>query len=138
MEFPELGETCQLADCKTLDFLPFTCNYCRSVFCKHHFLAEAHKCASVIVANVVESGAKNFTCSMVGCLTRDVVAMLCVKCRSHFCLIHRYHSCFENSEEELAEARRQLIIQKEKVAETFKKVSNQVCFFVCTKITCGV
>lgn len=130
MEFPDLGEACQLIDCKTLDFLPFICNYCRKVFCKHHFLAEAHKCGSVIVANNPEeqSARKNFTCSMVGCTTSDVVAMLCIKCRCHFCLNHRYHSCFDNSEEELAEARRQLCIQKERVAETFKKVSDQVGF----------
>lgn len=37
--FPDLGEHCQNPDCKLLDFLPFTCDGCKSVYFprKFHF-----------------------------------------------------------------------------------------------------
>ncbi|KAJ1740033.1 hypothetical protein LPJ68_004139 [Coemansia sp. RSA 1086] len=35
MEFPELGEQCNLKDCRTLDFLPFT---------DEHWKVDQHNC----------------------------------------------------------------------------------------------
>ncbi|ORY87171.1 hypothetical protein LY90DRAFT_498412 [Neocallimastix californiae] len=44
MEFPDLGKQCHLKECKQLDFLPFTCEYCKHVFCKEHWKPESHRC----------------------------------------------------------------------------------------------
>ncbi|KAJ2852660.1 zinc finger, AN1-type domain [Coemansia brasiliensis] len=45
MEFPELGEQCNLKDCRALDFLPFTCQYCKKRFCDEHWKVDKHNCA---------------------------------------------------------------------------------------------
>ncbi|KAI0510864.1 hypothetical protein KFK09_011474 [Dendrobium nobile] len=42
--FPDLGEHCQYDDCNQLDFLPFTCNGCRKVFCLEHRTYRSHTC----------------------------------------------------------------------------------------------
>ncbi|XP_051141468.1 zinc finger AN1 domain-containing stress-associated protein 12 [Andrographis paniculata] len=42
--FPDLGSHCQHLDCRQLDFLPFTCNACRKVFCLEHRSYKAHEC----------------------------------------------------------------------------------------------
>jgi len=44
MEFPDLGKQCHLKECKQLDFLPFTCEYCKFVFCHEHWKPENHHC----------------------------------------------------------------------------------------------
>jgi len=46
MEFPHLGAHCDFKDCKLLDFLPFTCDGCRQIFCLDHRSFTAHKCSS--------------------------------------------------------------------------------------------
>lgn len=45
MEFPDLGEHCSLSTCKQLDFLPFTCDACKNIFCKDHLKYDEHQCA---------------------------------------------------------------------------------------------
>uniref|UniRef100_A0A1J3FN23 Zinc finger AN1 domain-containing stress-associated protein 12 n=1 Tax=Noccaea caerulescens TaxID=107243 RepID=A0A1J3FN23_NOCCA len=42
--FPDLGEHCQNPDCKLLDFLPFTCDGCKLVFCLDHRSYKSHDC----------------------------------------------------------------------------------------------
>ncbi|KAM7268270.1 hypothetical protein ACFE04_010436 [Oxalis oulophora] len=42
--FPDLGKHCHLADCRLLDFLPFTCDSCRQVFCLEHKNYKSHDC----------------------------------------------------------------------------------------------
>ncbi|KAF8031790.1 hypothetical protein BT93_D0875 [Corymbia citriodora subsp. variegata] len=42
--FPDLGRHCQNPDCNLLDFLPFTCDGCRKVFCLEHRSHKAHGC----------------------------------------------------------------------------------------------
>lgn len=44
MEFPSLGNQCGVANCKQLDFLPFTCDLCKKIFCKDHRQYDAHSC----------------------------------------------------------------------------------------------
>lgn len=44
MEFPNLGQQCSWRECKQLDFLPVTCDNCRQIFCKEHYLTSAHDC----------------------------------------------------------------------------------------------
>ncbi|KAL1188590.1 Zinc finger AN1 domain-containing stress-associated protein 12 [Cardamine amara subsp. amara] len=43
--FPDLGEHCQNPDCKLLDFLPFTCDGCKLVFCLEHRSYKSHGCS---------------------------------------------------------------------------------------------
>ncbi|KAL6520316.1 Zinc finger AN1 domain-containing stress-associated protein 12 [Orobanche minor] len=42
--FSDLGSHCQHSDCHQLDFLPFTCNSCRKVFCLDHRSYKSHNC----------------------------------------------------------------------------------------------
>ncbi|CAA0816487.1 Zinc finger AN1 domain-containing stress-associated protein 12 [Striga hermonthica] len=42
--FPDLGSHCENPDCRRLDFLPFTCNACRKVFCLDHRSYKSHGC----------------------------------------------------------------------------------------------
>ncbi|XP_030553612.2 LOW QUALITY PROTEIN: zinc finger AN1 domain-containing stress-associated protein 12 [Rhodamnia argentea] len=42
--FPDLGRHCQNPDCNLLDFLPFTCDGCRKVFCVEHRSYKSHEC----------------------------------------------------------------------------------------------
>lgn len=44
MELPHLGEHCSLESCNQLDFLPFTCDACKKIFCKEHHKYESHYC----------------------------------------------------------------------------------------------
>ncbi|WCJ33473.1 zinc finger (C2H2 type AN1-like) family protein [Euphorbia peplus] len=43
-EFPDLGKHCSKEDCKLIDFLPFTCDLCRQVFCLEHRSYGSHSC----------------------------------------------------------------------------------------------
>ncbi|GAU50583.1 hypothetical protein TSUD_283140 [Trifolium subterraneum] len=42
--FPDLGKHCQHLDCHQLDFLPFTCDGCKQVFCVEHRSYKSHEC----------------------------------------------------------------------------------------------
>ncbi|KAL1925373.1 uncharacterized protein VTP21DRAFT_256 [Calcarisporiella thermophila] len=44
MEFPELGKHCAHSDCNQLDFLPYSCKYCKQSFCQDHWKALDHNC----------------------------------------------------------------------------------------------
>ncbi|KAK9671044.1 hypothetical protein RND81_12G002900 [Saponaria officinalis] len=41
---PNLGEHCSLPDCRQIDFLPFSCDRCRQVFCLDHRSYTQHHC----------------------------------------------------------------------------------------------
>ncbi|KGN53851.1 hypothetical protein Csa_019140 [Cucumis sativus] len=43
-EFPNLGKHCNFAECKQIDFLPFTCDCCHQVFCLEHRSYNRHSC----------------------------------------------------------------------------------------------
>ncbi|KAJ4842643.1 stress-associated protein [Turnera subulata] len=43
-QFPDLGKHCSVQDCKQIDFLPFTCDRCRQVFCLEHRSYIKHSC----------------------------------------------------------------------------------------------
>ncbi|KAJ3674644.1 hypothetical protein LUZ60_005260 [Juncus effusus] len=43
-EFPNLGKHCSVEDCKQIDFLPFTCDRCKEVFCLQHRNYTTHQC----------------------------------------------------------------------------------------------
>ncbi|MED6110171.1 hypothetical protein PIB30_040506 [Stylosanthes scabra] len=42
--FPDLGKHCQQQGCNQLDFLPFTCEGCKQVFCLEHRTYKSHSC----------------------------------------------------------------------------------------------
>lgn len=43
-QFPDLGKHCSLGECRLVDFLPFTCDRCRQVFCLEHRGYNSHHC----------------------------------------------------------------------------------------------
>ncbi|KAG0256509.1 zinc finger, AN1-type domain [Mortierella polycephala] len=44
MELPSIGKHCSDATCSQLDFLPFTCQYCKRIYCQDHWRLEGHVC----------------------------------------------------------------------------------------------
>ncbi|GJJ69901.1 hypothetical protein EMPS_02250 [Entomortierella parvispora] len=44
MELPSIGKHCSDSTCSQLDFLPFTCQYCKQTFCQDHWRLEGHAC----------------------------------------------------------------------------------------------
>ncbi|KAI7830190.1 hypothetical protein BC939DRAFT_439803 [Gamsiella multidivaricata] len=44
MELPSIGKHCSHATCSQLDFLPYTCPYCKQIFCQDHWKLEDHTC----------------------------------------------------------------------------------------------
>lgn len=42
--FPNLGKHCSVDDCRQIDFLPFTCDCCKQVFCLDHRSYGRHQC----------------------------------------------------------------------------------------------
>lgn len=59
MEFSEVGAHCSVQSCNLKDFLPFTCNGCKKVFCLEHFKPTKHSCPENDV-----NDAKVFTCPL--------------------------------------------------------------------------
>ncbi|RCH92746.1 zinc finger, AN1-type domain, partial [Rhizopus azygosporus] len=47
MEFPDLGKRCTAPACNLYDFLPYTCIYCKHIFCQEHFKLQDHHCPSL-------------------------------------------------------------------------------------------
>lgn len=101
MEFPSMGIRCSVSTCKQLDFLPLTCSYCESVYCKEHYHVAAHICSKFqenVVSNV--QPVSYYRCSDTSCDNNSPVEMPCIKCRLHFCITHRHHGCLDIGEEE--------------------------------------
>jgi len=52
-ELPELGKHCSYISlassqpCNLLDFLPFTCDNCKKIYCEEHRLAQDHNCDTI-------------------------------------------------------------------------------------------
>ncbi|KAK3818685.1 MAG: hypothetical protein J3Q66DRAFT_338257 [Benniella sp.] len=44
MEFPSVGKHCSDSNCSQLDFLPYSCQYCKQTYCQDHWKLENHKC----------------------------------------------------------------------------------------------
>jgi len=44
MEFPDLGKYCENKHCKQIDFLPFTCDLCKHIYCQECRIYEVHEC----------------------------------------------------------------------------------------------
>lgn len=99
MEFPTLGEHCQLKDCNQTDFLPLQCK-CGKVFCRQHFNQHCLSGECPVSPKPKEVNFRNddqiFKCSEEGCRKGTLHEMLCPKCSKHYCIEHRFHpSCPE-------------------------------------------
>ncbi len=90
-ELPNLGKHCSAADCQQLDFLPFECKHCTSVFCKEHFPLEAHSCSSKTSVTVTEKRRNQdvYACSVDGCAKKELTPVICPRCAVQVCLAHR-------------------------------------------------
>ncbi|CAI5501169.1 unnamed protein product [Closterium sp. Naga37s-1] len=51
--FPDLGKHCSVTSCQQIDFLPFTCDKCRMVFCLSHRMPASHECPCATVGDAV-------------------------------------------------------------------------------------
>lgn len=127
MEFPNLGKQCSVKDCKQLDFLPFTCDYCQITYCKQHSKPESHKCLKYR-ENVTTTKTKlaAYVCSSESCKETSPIEMHCVKCKKHYCLQHRYHGCLEISNDEKATKLKKWQIPKRQFAEAKAIVDQEI------------
>jgi len=46
MELPHIGDQCDEANCRQLDFLPVKCDGCKNKFCAQHWTYQGHNCSS--------------------------------------------------------------------------------------------
>eukprot|EP00123_Amoebidium_parasiticum_P003614 comp14901_c0_seq1/m.11454 comp14901_c0_seq1/g.11454 ORF comp14901_c0_seq1/g.11454 comp14901_c0_seq1/m.11454 type:complete len:274 (-) comp14901_c0_seq1:27-848(-) len=53
MEFPSFGKNCGEPTCKQLDFLPFTCDACKKVYCLEHHKYADHNCTEAYLKDNV-------------------------------------------------------------------------------------
>ena len=138
MEFPTVGDRCSLSDCTQLDFLPFTCEHCKFIYCKEHFHSISHSCSKFVdnVSTNIEKS-KSYLCSQDSCKQTSPLEMPCVACKKHFCLSHRYHGCLELSEEEISKEKKKWEMPKQEfsnaknaadreIKEKLKKSKNSV------------
>lgn len=44
MEFYNVGKHCTHKGCNQLDFLPYTCHRCKSIYCQEHWKPDQHSC----------------------------------------------------------------------------------------------
>jgi len=98
-ELLNLGQHCALPHCSLLDFLPITCQFCQSFYCKEHFLPESHSCPNLPVVNTSNTtGAPppRYECSVPKCTKAELAPVNCPHCQVMVCLGHRHqseHSC---------------------------------------------
>lgn len=140
MEFPNLGKSCSWHLCKTLDFLPFTCVSCNQIFCKEHFHQYSHNCTSLNQEKNSPVPTKSFICFNQDCNNVSSVEMLCPKCSKHFCLLHRYHNCFDTVldieekkrlwNEPKAQFAKSIKVVEEAVSKYYKLHANQLQFYI--------
>lgn len=118
MEFPDLGEHCQLNSCKQLDFLPVTCGLCSKTFCSTHGATpERHDCQKLHLRkdNKVEvckkcnrklvlghkcEVKKRSKCSVENCKSKILIPLTCPDCFQKLCPRHRFpadHDCIHLS-----------------------------------------
>ena len=96
-----IGQHCSLAACKQLDFLPCECDLCGQVFCKDHATYDAHRCSkygSTVAHNnkQPECTSVSYSCSVIGCSSRELIEIKCDLCSNCYCLAHRHyddHKC---------------------------------------------
>ena len=126
MEFPDIGESCSIEDCKQLNFLPFICDHCRDTFCKDHFHVASHKCKNFHENKRAKAKMVNYSCSEESCKETSPTEMQCVKCEKHYCLKHRYHGCQEPIDGKLTKKLKKWQISKKQFAEAKAVVDKEI------------
>ncbi|XP_076247543.1 AN1-type zinc finger protein 1-like [Calliopsis andreniformis] len=121
MEFPNLGVKCPVEDCKRLNFEPFSCKHCHILFCIKHFDVVSHNCK-----NFHKTKLSSYLCSDESCTQTSAIEMLCVKCKKHSCLQHRYHGCLEYTNEERTTKLKKWQIPKKQFAEAKAIVDQEI------------
>ncbi|CCX06178.1 hypothetical protein FPQ18DRAFT_334321 [Pyronema domesticum] len=116
-DFAGIGSHCDLDTCRQLDFLPFTCTYCKGTFCGKHRSVADHSCpkydsaaaeraAAAARAASVSSYRPRPTSMLAGLCaatrckininTATQPGVNCEKCRKQYCITHRLpdtHDC---------------------------------------------
>jgi len=96
-----IGNHCNVSDCKQLDFLPLQCNLCKKMYCKEHASYDAHTCVELGMLMADKSASNDatlqqFKCEFSGCNSRELVEVRCTLCGANYCFVHRHaadHSC---------------------------------------------
>ena len=105
MDFENVGRKCEYSNCNTIDFLPFYCNSCHKYYCLQHKDYSSHQCdndpfKSKLVKSKSKSKkvkSKKYICNYPNCKETNIVEILCVNCKKHYCLKHRFkelHGCY--------------------------------------------
>lgn len=130
MELPNIGKQCGLSTCNQLDFLPFVCDLCKSVYCKDHMGPSQHQCAelkdNVLTEKPTSTSIVSFKCSENDCKALDQVEMLCQKCARHFCVCHRFHECHQIETSRRKQLREQWKIPKEQFKQAKLVTDKQI------------
>ncbi|XP_050498402.1 AN1-type zinc finger protein 1-like [Diabrotica virgifera virgifera] len=103
MELPDIGKQCAHPQCKQLDFLPLNCK-CGKTFCSDHFTIHAQECevSKILSEDELKKIENVYICSHPHCKERSIVALICKRCKQHFCVQHRHLAeCKEKDEETL-------------------------------------
>lgn len=113
-----VGQHCSQVNCKMLDFLPFTCDVCKNVYCLHHRTYASHGCVSdTLICPICNIQLKvkpnedpnrtfeyhyqgnrciqvkrTLKCPVVHCKTALLLSntITCSLCRKKTCIQHRY------------------------------------------------
>ncbi|XP_062935878.1 AN1-type zinc finger protein 1 isoform X2 [Cynocephalus volans] len=103
----DIGQHCQVEQCRQRDFLPFVCDGCSGIFCLEHRSRESHGCPEVTVTNeqMKTDKHKSYPCSFKDCAERELVAVICPYCEKNFCLRHRHQSDHECEKLEIPKPR---------------------------------
>lgn len=128
MELPEIGKHCSVAECKQLDFLPYTCA-CKLIFCQEHFREHVETCTEIKKNTItaIENDTTVYICAKEGCKERSIVPLICQKCNRHFCVKHRHIvGCEEVDEEELRRAREKVEAPRQQFREAKAIVDNEL------------
>lgn len=121
MEFPNLGQQCSWRECKQLDFLPVTCDNCRQIFCKEHYLTSAHDCKCLNEFFKKQTSIQTteaYVCNHKECQEKSPIELLCKFCKVHFCISHRHHGCRDDLLS--SERKKQQVEEWKKPKEQFK------------------
>lgn len=89
----------------------------------------SHKCLKIETIISVEQSVEqsaSFLCSKESCKDTSPIEMPCIKCKKHFCVMHRHHGCLELSETEKTQKLKKWQIPKKQFAEAKAIVDQQI------------
>lgn len=86
----------------------------------------SHECLKIETTESVVEKPASFLCSKESCKDASPVEMPCIKCKQHFCVMHRHHGCLEMSETERTQKLKKWQIPKKQFAEAKAIVDQQI------------